>query len=364
MSDATESTPTITRRDFRRQARRRKWGAIASAIAVTGGIVLVGLLVTDTVRVPVKGPTLARADERKVSIQEAAGEPADPTRALTCDDPLQLWIAGDSLAGSLGPSLGDMVADTGVVETTFDSRVSSGFNNAGFFDWPEHAAEELVDLKPEAVVFWIGTNDAKNLPNGDGWQSAYGEKIDEMMTLLVGNGRDVYWVGVPTMSDSSFSKRAAKVNTVVQEVAATHPEVTYVDAYTLFADDEDGEYKSTLRDSDGDLVTVRAGDGVHLTPAGGDRIAEAVFFRLDATWNANEQAVEDCRQPIHQTAGATQVHGTYRSPSSGSSGGTSSTTTAESSSTTTPASTAPASTAPPESTAPPPPSEPPPSSTP
>lgn len=357
MSDATESTPAITRRDFRHHARRRKWGAIASAVAVTGVVVLVGLLVTDTVRVPVKGPTLARADERKVSVEEAAGEPADPTRALTCKDPLQLWIAGDSLAGSLGPSLGDMVASTGVVETTFDSRVSSGLNNAGFFDWPNHAAAELVDLKPEAVVFWIGANDAKNLPNGDGWQSAYGEKIDEMMTLLVGNGRDVYWVGVPTMSDSSFSKRAAKVNTVVQEVAATHPKVTYVDAYTLFADDEDGKYNSTLRNSDGNLVTVRAGDGVHLSPAGGDRIAEAVFFRLDATWNANGQAVKDCRQPIHQTAGATQVNGTYRSPS-GSSGATSSTTTPKSSSTITPASTTPPTTelpvdTTPESTAPP-----------
>ena len=92
-------------------------------------------------------------------------DPADPStreaprRSLTPDDPLRLWIAGDSLAGSLGPSLGEMTAETGVAAPVYDSRVSSGLANPSFFNWPKHATTELARLRPEAVAFIIGTND-------------------------------------------------------------------------------------------------------------------------------------------------------------------------------------------------------------
>ena len=53
---------------------------------------------------------------------------AKPPRRLTHDNPLKLWIGGDSLAGSFGPALGDKVGATGVVQTTVDYKVSSGLS--------------------------------------------------------------------------------------------------------------------------------------------------------------------------------------------------------------------------------------------
>lgn len=343
-------TSALTRREIQRRARRRQRARVlAASFGAVVGIVVLGLVLTDTLRIPDgHGPILA--DQRALAGTQAAGERADPTRPLTPDDPLRLWIAGDSLAGSLGPSLGEMTAETGVVQPVFDSRVSSGLNSPEFVDWPEHATEELARLQPEAIAFVIGANDAKVLPDSDDWQDEYAQKVDEMMRLLVGNGRDVYWVGVPPMSDSSFSERAQEVNTIVQEVATGHPEVTYVDAHTLFSDD-DGDYASSLPDQDGDTVLLRGGDGVHLTAEGGDLMAAAVFYRLDATWDITGQARPDRPKEVVQTPGSSQIEGTYRPPSSSSSssGGSSSATTTP----TTPPDTTPPETTPTETTEPP-----------
>ena len=70
-----------------------------------------------------------------------------------------MWVGGDSLAGSLGPSLGTIAGATGVVQPYFDSRVSSGLTNPTFFDWPSHAEKEMARLNPEIAVFIIGAND-------------------------------------------------------------------------------------------------------------------------------------------------------------------------------------------------------------
>ena len=101
-------------------------------------------------------------------------------RPLTVQRPLRLWVGGDSLAGSLGPSLGTIAGATGVVQPYFDSRVSSGLSDPGFFDWPDHATTEMARLDPEVVVFIIGTNDWTAVPRRlEGRLHAEGRLDDE-----------------------------------------------------------------------------------------------------------------------------------------------------------------------------------------
>ena len=80
--------------------------------------------------------------------------------AADADDPLRLWIGGDSLAGSLGPSLGkhdcgDRRRRTRLrlagVERAREPRRSSTGRSTRPRRWP--------DLDPEVVVFIIGAND-------------------------------------------------------------------------------------------------------------------------------------------------------------------------------------------------------------
>ena len=128
---------------------------------------------------------MTRDDGKQSAANTALADPPDaaaPTststtvaarhcRALSSDDPLRLWVGGDSLAGSLGPALGELTGSTGVVQPYFDSRVSSGLANPGFFDWPDHATTEMTRLDPDVVVFIIGTNDYTDVSGdwkGDG----------------------------------------------------------------------------------------------------------------------------------------------------------------------------------------------------
>ena len=121
------------------------------------------------------------------------------------------------------------------MQPVFDSRVSSGLLSPGFVNWPQHGADDMSLYNPEVTVFIVGANDAKNLPDGatrdPGWRAQYSALVEEMLTVIGGNGRAVYWVGAPVMADAAYSERVQGVNDVFREVAAKHADVTYIDAY-------------------------------------------------------------------------------------------------------------------------------------
>jgi uncharacterized protein len=249
----------------------------------------------------------------------AGGTATHPCRApLNPKSPLRLWIGGDSLTGSLGPSLGRRTGNSGVVQPVFDSRVSSGLLSPDFVNWPRHGAEDMSRYNPEVSVFIIGANDAKVLPEGatrdPSWRAQYSALVEEMLTVIGGNGRVVYWVGAPVMADAAYSERVQGVNDVFREVAAKHPDVTYVDAYTLFAA-PDGSFASTLSVPGGKVARVRAADGIHFTPEGGDLLAETVFERLDAACRITEQAVPGEAKATVEAPGSSSVPGSRRDSS-------------------------------------------------
>ncbi len=313
---------------------------IAAAVITVG--VIVGAVAAFSLRDESTATNVAATPSTAKTRVEAATTPAQRPRrrALTVDNPMRLWIGGDSLAGSLGPSLGATTGASGVVAPRFDSRVSSGLNSPTFFDWPKHATEEMAKRDPEAVVFIIDANDARGMPDlttssstdGTELRAAYAAKVEEMMKIFIGDAhRPVYWVATPPMKDKKFNQNVTVLNAVIAGVAAKHPEVTFIDVSNQFSD-SNGDFTTSITNDTGATVTLRADDGIHLTPAGGDRMAAAVFTAIDADWHITAQAVAGHVQPVVQTEGSSQVAGTGRNQIGSSSGsgssGTSSTTSA------------------------------------
>jgi hypothetical protein len=315
-----------------RRARRRRrlaWAAGATVAAV--GLAAFALVASDSLRFEGPAPVLAR---------RATPDPVPATTGIACRTPLtpaaplRLWIGGDSLAGSLGPSLGMMGGGTGVVAPVFDSRVSSGLADPGFFDWPQHAAEEMARLDPEVVVFIIGTNDWQvpqaqptDASGQPAWRRQYALLVSQMLTVLGADHRYVYWVGGPTIQDPATNAGVQQINAVARSVVEQHHDATYVDAAQLFGDAQ-GHYSASLP-IDGRQVLVRTDDGIHFTPAGGDLLARAIFTSLDTRCRLDPQAVPSSPQPVVETPGSTQLPNTFRptSPTGGSrsTGGSSST---------------------------------------
>src|SRR2546423_60376 len=153
---------------------------------------------------------------------------------------------------------------------------------------------------PGVVVFFIGTT-AFSAVSGD-WKADYEAKVDSMMKSLIGSGRTVYWLGAPTLKDEKMDAPVVEVNAAAQEVAKRHPKVHYVDVYKLFSD-SDGTFSADLPDENGDVVTMRAGDGVHLTMAGADYLARQVFKLVDAQCAVTAQKVDGAAKQTIESEG-------------------------------------------------------------
>lgn len=316
-----------------RHRRRRRRVEVGAGVAVVALMAGAGGALWATGSGPFSSPTattVAVAGDDRPIVERIPGRTGPETcgRTLSTGRPLRLWIAGDSLAGSLGPALGEQTADTGVVAPVYDSRVSSGLANPGFYDWPKHATTELARLDPEAVAFIIGTNDyvivTGTQAQGAAWVADYTKRTEAMMKLLVGpDQRTVYWVSPPIMRTEKMTTAVREIGDLQRSVARQFPTVTFIDAYTLF-DDADGNYTATAKDPNtGRTITLRAGDGVHFSPDGADLLASAVYQQLDTDWCVTKQAVDGATQPVIETKGSTYIPGTRRT-TTGSSGSTSS----------------------------------------
>lgn len=336
MSDDATPTSRSTRLANRRR-RMRLLGVLGAAAVVGAGVTVAAFANTGGSPGAAPATEEATADARgELPELDALGGDEVPTRPLSHEAPLRVWVGGDSLAGALGPALGELGAQTGIVDTTIDYKVSSGLADQGIRDWPEHAADVMPAADPEVVVFVIGTNDASivNSHDGDGddvpdWEPGYRSRVAEMMDVLAGSAGDrlVLWVGAPTMRDPSRDRGVVEVNRVAREEAGRRAGVVvYVDAYRLFAGD-DGGYTDRIILDDGRTIRVRIGDGVHFTPQGAQYLANTVFALLDERYDIAAQAEPGRRIDYTIDGGGTEVRSGSPSRRSGSGSGGRTTTT-------------------------------------
>ncbi len=313
---AEPSPPSSSRRSTREARQARRWPRVARGIAVVvlGAAIVGGVLVaTGVLDLPGRGRAAGTRGPGTTSTTAAAvvRPVQERRRALSHDKPLRLWIAGDSLAGSVGPSLGEISAATGIVQPQFYSKVSSGLTDPGFFDWPETAREQLALLDPEVVVFVVGTNDANTWNPADA--EAYRLKTIAMMKELVGGSkhREVLWLGAPVAKGTQLEEGVRAVNLIARQAAAEVPGVTYVDTHALF-DDDNGRYQSSFADETGKIHVMRTGDGIHFSADGGDFVGRYLFRILDSRWHLTRQADPAHPLTVRETEGTTQYPGTHR----------------------------------------------------
>jgi len=298
-------------------SRRRRLATRQRRIRVVGAVVAVALIALAT------GTAMALRDndnssatptDKNARVKRESPAPDSsigtvkrlgPPRLISHDNPMRLWIGGDSLAGSFGPALGQTGGATGVVDASIDYKVSSGLEDQGIRDWDEHAMEAMADEDPDHVVFIIGANDVSIVNSHDGdddgiddWSVAYREKVHRMMEILVGGSRHriVYWLGPPTMGDDDLNVGAFELGRLMRSEAKKFaPDIVYIDTYKIFAD-ANGDYSRSLPDATGEVQEMRISDGVHFSVDGGKYLADKLWTRIDKRWSVAAQA--DPSNPI------------------------------------------------------------------
>jgi hypothetical protein len=243
---------------------------------------------------PVNDPATSGAGATDPSTTAAPTTVGVPSAA----NPIKLYIAGDSDAGTFAPYLQSLLNKTKMVTTTLDYKVSSGLARPDFFDWPAHFATELPKVDPAIVVVTFGGNDSQGLTNGTGtfvasqptgdaagdaaWRAEYGKRVGAAMDTLTAGGRTLIWVGIPNDNNPDVTARLQVQDQVVREQVAAHPGVVFVDTWALFSGRNGGWADYVIDPRDGLGKEVRASDGFHLNQTGAEILALKINDAINA----------------------------------------------------------------------------------
>jgi hypothetical protein len=208
-------------------------------------------------------------------------------RSPTAEDPLRIYIGGDSVVRDAGESLLRLAADDPRLTTALHYEIATGLSRPDAFDWPGTLIGDAAALKPEIVLLMFGANDAQGIvgPDGEvfskvdtpGWRAEYGRRAGLVMDSLQAADRLIFWIGQPPMRDAGFDRRIDIINEVVEAEAEDRPWVTFIDTAEVLGG-RDGGYVDRLPGVDDDL---RQGDGIHLSRAGADLLAEHLLALID-----------------------------------------------------------------------------------
>lgn len=215
------------------------------------------------------------------------------TRAVTPENPLRVYLMGDSFVSWVGYDLQRYGGETGLLTASIDAQISSGLALPQFYNWPMRLAQVMTEEPvPEAVVVFMGANDDKPVVAADGslaqlpsdeWVDEYSQRAGTVMDLAHQGGARVYWVGMPVMRDPRRHEAADRLNAAVARAAQGRPWVRVIDTWVLFAN-EGGAYDAYRPDPSGEQVQVRQADGVHLTQIGTRWVSDKLYAALVEDW--------------------------------------------------------------------------------
>ncbi len=212
----------------------------------------------------------------------------EPARVPTAAAPLNLWVGGDSMTQVFGESFVRLAAETGVIDSALDYRISTGLTRPDYFNWPSRFADVISESDPEVMIVMFGANDAQGLelssgvfqPFDDEWVAEYTARVSFVMDQLTNESdRIVIWVGQPRMRSDSFDAKMQRLNEIYESQAALRQQVLFFDSVQMFSNDA-GAYEAFLPALDGSVRDLRQQDGVHLSRAGGDLLADGVLDLL------------------------------------------------------------------------------------
>ncbi len=232
--------------------------------------------------------------------EDPAGEPPAPfaLRTPTPSNKLRVAVIGDSLSQGLGPAI-ERWMNPSVVRVLSLGRQSTGLSREDYFNWEAGMRQIVEGFRPDLVFVMLGSNDSQAQISRDGaaipvgsieWVEGYRERAAQLLREATRAGTRVVWVGIPIVKERQRWDFYRRVNDIYRDTANADPLGTYVDTWTPFAG-RDGGYTAFVRNERGDLVEVRASDGVHFTPTGYGYLGKLAIRAADQAFAMPQKAV-------------------------------------------------------------------------
>ncbi len=215
------------------------------------------------------------------------GDSSDGGAGDDRDERLDVAIVGDSLIEQSRDQFRAHAEDQGLSVETF------AFGGSAPCDWMD-VFEDFAASRPRQLIISFAGNDSTPCINPGGGPprdpqtiaDAYAVTVPEIVDLYADTDTEVYVVLPPPVGEPASEPTAVAIRSMYRDLANDRPAVTLVDPAPLLG--PDGQFHLTLACVDWESaecdaagsVTVRKDDGIHLTPAGGERYARTL---LDAT---------------------------------------------------------------------------------
>jgi hypothetical protein len=238
----------------------------------------------------------ARADEEN---QPAEGPSApNPIRTPSPSNKLRVAVIGDSLSQGLGPAI-ERWMSPGVVRVLSLGRPSTGLSREDYFNWRSGMRQIVEEFRPDLVFVMLGSNDAQAQISREGaaipvgstdWVEGYRDRAAELLEEATRAGTHVVWVGIPIVKERERWDFYRRVNDIYRDTANADPFGTFVDSWEPF-EARDGGYTAFVRNERGDLVEVRAPDGVHFTSTGYGFLGKMAIRAADEAFGMPAEAV-------------------------------------------------------------------------
>ena len=189
-------------------------------------------------------------------------------RTLSTTDPLRLWVGGDSLAGSLGPSLGDdhrrhrrraALLRLAGVERPRRSGLLRLARPRHQRDGPARSRDRRLHHRRQRL-------DAPSSGERVEGRLRATRSTTMMKTLDRSRARTVFWIGVADRSkDQKLDAAAVEVERDRAGRRQAPPRGARTSTPTRCSPDADGKYAATCPTRPARSSRMRAGDGVHFT---------------------------------------------------------------------------------------------------
>ena len=210
---------------------------------------------------------------------ETAEAPATPAVVDKRNTKAVIAVLGDNLGQLLSLGLSEAYGDKPGVVILRRTKENSGLVRDDYYDWRKAAREFLDRDKPDLVILMIGSNDRQSLRDGSTsvetraprWKELYAARAKAIAELFRERKTPLIWVGLPIMNNERLTADLLDFNEIYKQAAA-ETGAAYVDTWEAFADDR-GRFSSYGPDINGQVVRLRAGDGVHFTRAGSRKLA-------------------------------------------------------------------------------------------
>lgn len=227
-------------------------------------------------------PSRPAAAETRAIAPEAARQPLAPPAPKP---PASFFVAviGDSEAEMLAQGLAEAFADDPRVAILNKAHEDSGLVRDDFFDWRK-AAKELLDGPQhiDVAVIEVGINDNQKLRLGNAsldplskpFNEIYAKRVEEIAAAFHDKNVPLVWVGLPIMRSPGLSNAALVFNDIDRQYAGALG-AHFVDLWEPFTG-VNSVYKASGPDVNGEIVRLRAADGVHFNKAGARKAAHFV----------------------------------------------------------------------------------------